>query len=66
MYNRRNYTPIIIKKNHNYIKKFFHLSIIKKKFVLLNIRTINLSFDELRLMVQIRNISDYENKSKRI
>ena len=25
---------------------------------------INLSFDELRLIVQIRNISDYENKSK--
>ena len=25
---------------------------------------INLSLDELRLMAQIRNISDYENKSK--
>ena len=25
---------------------------------------INLSFDELRLVAQIRNISDYENKSK--
>ena len=25
---------------------------------------INLSFDELRLIVQLRNISDYENKSK--
>ena len=25
---------------------------------------INLSFDELRLIVQIRNRSDYENKSK--
>ena len=25
---------------------------------------INLSFDELRLIVQVRNISDYENKSK--
>ena len=25
---------------------------------------INLSLDELRLIVQIRNISDYENKSK--
>ena len=24
----------------------------------------NLSFDELRLIAQIRNISDYENKSK--
>ena len=25
---------------------------------------INLSFDELRLIAQIRNISDYENKSR--
>ena len=25
---------------------------------------INLSFDELRLIAQIRNISDYQNKSK--
>ena len=25
---------------------------------------INLSFDELRLIAQVRNISDYENKSK--
>ena len=25
---------------------------------------INLTFDELRLIAQIRNISDYENKSK--
>ena len=25
---------------------------------------INLSFDELRLIAQIRNISDYKNKSK--
>ena len=33
-------------------------------FVLLNIRMINLSFDELRLIAQIRNISDYQNKSK--
>ena len=40
---------------HNYIKKVF---------VLLNIRMINLSLDKLRLIVQIRNISDYKNKSK--
>ena len=33
-------------------------------FYLVNIRMINLSFDELRLIAQIRNISDYENKSK--
>ena len=25
---------------------------------------INLSFDELKLIAQVRNISDYENKSK--
>ena len=31
---------------------------------MLHIRMINLSFDELRLIAQIRNISDYENKSK--
>ena len=36
----------------------------KKNFCLVNIRMINLSFDELRLVAQIRNISDYENKSK--
>ena len=48
----------------NYYKKFFHPSNIKNVFVLLNIRMINLSFDELRLIAQIRNISDYENKSK--
>ena len=29
-----------------------------------NIRIINLSLEELRLIAQIRNISDYENKSK--
>ena len=29
-----------------------------------NDKSINLSFDELKLIVQIRNISDYENKSK--
>ena len=36
----------------------------KNFFVLLNIRMINLSFDELRLIAQIRKISNYENKSK--
>ena len=63
IYNKCRYTPIIIKTFHNYIKKispdkynFF--------FCLLNIRMINLSFDELRLLAQIRNISHYENKSK--
>ena len=30
---------------------------------MLNVRIINLSFDELRLIAQLRNISDYENKS---
>ena len=30
----------------------------------MSIRMINLSLDELRLIAQIRNISDYENKSE--
>ena len=51
------------KKIHNYIKKFPPHKY-KKKFPLFNIRMINLSFDELRLIAEIRNISDYENKSK--
>ena len=51
------------KKIHNYIKKFPRHKY-KKKFALFNIRMINLSFDELRLIAEIRNISDYENKSK--
>ena len=49
------YTQIIIKKFHDYIKILF---------VLFNIRMINLSFDELRIIAHIRNMSDYENKSK--
>ena len=36
----------------------------KKIFCLVNIRMIDLSFDELRLIAKIRNIRDYENKSK--
>ena len=51
------------KKIHNYIKKFPPHKY-KKKFALFNIRMINLSFDELRLIAEIRNINDYENKSK--
>ena len=31
---------------------------------MVNIRIINLSFDELKLIAQVRNISGYENKSK--
>ena len=31
---------------------------------MVNIRIINLSFEELKLLAQIGNISDYENKSK--
>ena len=50
------YTLIIIKKDY--------LSNIKKKFCLVNIRMINLSFDELRLIAQARNTSGYESKSK--
>ena len=47
----------------NYYEKFYS-SNIKKKFCSVNIRMINLSFDELRLIAQIRNISGYESKSK--
>ena len=49
------YTHIIIKNSS--IKY-------KKLFALLGIRMINLSLDELRLIAQIRNMSNYENKSK--
>ena len=45
-------------------KKNFHPHKYKKKIVLLNIRMINLSWNELKLIAQYRNISDYENKSK--
>ena len=48
----------------NYCKKKIYPTNIKNFFVLLNIRMINLPFDELRLIAQIRNISDFENKSK--
>ena len=44
----------------NYYKFFFHNYI--KKFLFAKLRMINLSFDELRLIAQLRNISDYENK----
>ena len=57
------YTLIIIKIFYDYIKNFSPIKY-KKNFCLLNIRMINLSFDELRLIAQLRNISDYENKSK--
>ena len=49
--------PNYNEKSHNYIKNFSLIEY-KKKFFLVNIRTINLSFEELR------NISDYGNKSK--
>ena len=55
--------PNYYKKVHNHIKKFSLIEY-KKFFCLLNIRAINLSFHELRLIAQIGNISDYENKSK--
>ena len=59
---------LLIKKIYNYIKKFLvHHTIIKFFFCLLNIRMenhgINLSLNELRLIAEHRNISDYENKS---
>ena len=56
------YTNYYKKKKIMIIYKIYPTNI--KKISLVNIRMINLSFDELRLIVQIRNISDYENKSK--
>ena len=47
----------------NYYKKKFR-SYINFFFVLSNMRMMNLSLDELRLIAQIRNISDYQSKSK--
>ena len=48
-------------------KKFLHHTIIKKFFRLLNIRMVNqglnFSLNELKLIAEHRNISDYENKS---
>ena len=37
----------------------------KRFFVLSNISMINLSLDELRLIAQVRNKNDYENKSEK-
>ena len=54
IFNHCAYTQIII-------KKFHPSNITKTNIFVLNIRMINLSFDELRLIAQIRNISDYEN-----
>ena len=63
-YNQCMYTLIIIKKSYNDIKTFCSSHKYKKKFCLLEIRMINLSFNELKLLAQYRNISDYENKPK--
>ena len=57
IYNHHTYTKTII-------KKIYYFNIYKKILFLLNIRMINLSLNELKLIAQIRNISDYENKSK--
>ena len=53
---------------HNcYKKTFLHATNIKKNFCLLSIRMVspqlNLSLNELRLIAEHRNISNYENKS---
>ena len=58
---------LIIKNFYNYIKKFSSPHKYKKKNCLLNIRmvnlSLNLSWNELKLIAEHRNISDYENKS---
>ena len=48
-----------------YKKIIFHLTNIKKSFILQNITIINLLLDVLKLIAQSRNISDYENKSEK-
>ena len=67
-HNYYNFFLLFIKSIYNNIKKFLHRTIIKKtNFCLLNIRMVNptldLSLNELKLIVEHRNISDYENKS---
>ena len=50
----------------NYYKKISSpLKYRKNFYVLSNIRMINLSLSELKLIAQSRNKSDYENKSKK-
>ena len=56
--------PNYYKKNFIIIYKKISPHKYEQIFCLVNIRMINLSFYELRLIAQIRNISDYENKSK--
>ena len=48
----------------NYYKKKFRSYIHFFFFFWSNMRMMNLSLDELRLIAQIRNISDYQSKSK--
>ena len=55
--------PTYYKRIHSYIKKNFTHQIFKK-ILFAKCKNDNLSFDELRLIAQFRNISDYENKSK--
>ena len=57
IYNHCTYTKIIIKN----VLLFQYIIIF---LFLLNIRMINLSLNQLKLIAQIRNISDYENKFK--
>ena len=57
--------PNYHKKVYNHIKKFSSSYKYKKKlFCMLNIKKENFSIDELKLIAERRNISDYENKSK--
>ena len=57
IYNHCTYTKIIMKN----VLLFQYIIIF---LFLLNIRMINLSLNQLKLIAQIRNISDYENKFK--
>ena len=57
---------LFIKENYNYIKRISPPHNYKKIFCLLNIKVVkpglNSSLNELRLIAEHRNISDYENK----
>ena len=59
-----NFLKNYLKIFHNYMKKLFYPTNIKKNCVF-NMNMTNLSLDELKLISQNRNIRDYENKSEK-
>ena len=65
-HNHYNFFFNFYKKNYNYVKKNSSPHNYEKEFYLLNIgmvnQGLNLSLNELRLIAEHRNISDYEKK----